>query len=54
MIDREGSYVAHLINQLIFKCNFSLKWFLNSLEGRKKIKVTGSGPMLAMSLLKYV
>ena len=53
MIDGEGSYVVHLINLFIFKCNWSLKWFLVRLEGRKKIKVMGSGSMLAMSLLRY-
>ena len=50
MIDRELSYMTHLINYFIFKYNYSLKWFLVSLEGRKKIKVMGSSPMLAMSL----
>ena len=54
MIDSVGSYVANLIYLFIFECNYSLKWFLVNLERRKKIKVMGSGPILTMSLLKYV
>ena len=38
MIGKEGSYVAYLINLFIFKCNYNLKWFLVSLEERKKKK----------------
>ena len=54
MIDRKVLYVAYLLNQFIFKCNYSLKWFLINIERRKKIKVISSGPMLAMSVLRYV
>ena len=54
MINWKGPYVTHLINLFIFKCNYSLKWFLVSLEGKKKIEVMDSGLMLAMSLLRYV
>ena len=54
MIDREVLYVAYLINLFIFKCNYSLKWLLINLEEMKKIKVISSGPMLAMSILRYV
>ena len=44
-----------LLNYLfIFKCNYSLKWFLISLKGKKKKGNIGSDYMLAMSLLKYV
>ena len=38
MIGREGSYVTHLINLFIFKCNYSLKWLFISLEGKKKLR----------------
>ena len=54
IINREGSYVVYLIIYLfIFKCNYSLKWFLINLKEEKNYSNIGSGLMLAMSLLRY-